>query len=1522
MNKIHNIIWSSARSCWVVVAEGTKASSKSGAKALKVMLALLVLPASAMATTLPQGGSVTVGNGSIVTNGGNQMIIKQLSDKLGINWQSFNVGPDGHIIFDQPGKDSIALNRVIGRDGSSILGKIDANGQVFLINPNGVIFGKGAEVNVGGLVASTLNITDEDFKSGNFKFKADAGNGGILNEGSLQSAEGGYIALLGKTVSNNGVIKAKLGSAALAAGGAVTLDFSGDGLINIQVDEKAVKAQVSNKGLIQADGGSVLMTARASNALLDTVVNNEGVVQAQTINNKSGRIFLDGGLDSGTVAVAGTLDASAPVSGNGGFIETSGANVKIADGASISTLSKTGKTGKWLVDPTDFEISEGSKPQSASGIGNATLETALASTNVELQTSASGTEAGNITVNGKVAWSADTALTLTAHNNIIVNKDISVNGTNGGLVLNHGNTSKVTGFQLKDGAKVNLAGANSSLTENGKAYTVLRNVADLDKITNLQAGDYFALGADIDAASTIGANGGIGYIGSPKNIKFSGVLDGLGHTIDNLYMNNRPNDFTALIREADGATIKNINIMNAVVNGDNASILIGDAKNTTVNNVSVSGKITGASTAGVVGGAYWGGLNMDNVHADVTLNTTWLAAGGLVGGISNSVIKNSSANVVINGAGLSGGIASSIDDGTVLENVSSSGVIHSNGVKNGGLAGNASNSQIKNSFSTVDIDEGTYNGGLVGEAYDVAIENAYSTGNISGAYSGGIVGSAYLGSLDKVFSTGSITGDNSGGLAGKIEETTITNSYATGDVTGDNVGGLVGTAKNSTVKFSYASGKVGSAPPPPPPPTSEELRAHFPDEFLNGIPGGMPDSLLLVLVTNFPDGFQPGQLDGILAELLANFPDGVPPGFPGSPGGPGGPGPIPPDESEGGSSGPVQNGGLIAKGSGNTVTESFWDMEKSGQTTSAGGEGKTTAEMHSAATFAGWDIGTQGGTGEAWRIYDGFTGPMLRFAMTKATVEGSDKNLTYNAKDVTLSDLNADSPYGHSTSLERDPFWNTWGSESNVDLDAKYILGGNTTNGGKAIKNAGTYTADAFYSTQFGYDIVETGTKTIAVDKAALNITGSTTSSKTYDGSRDANVSLDFTALGDDVLTAKADAKFDDKNAGVGKNVTISGITLEGDAANNYYVATAPTTSTGTIDKATLNVSGIGHDKVYDGSTSAGVSLNDDRIAGDDLTLSGSGSFSDKNAGAGKVVTVNGITVSGADSQNYVWNSVTTATATISKALLNIFADAKDKSYDGSSAAQVTLGDDRIGGDDLVANFGTSTFSDKNAGTGKIVTVGGITLNGADADNYTFNTVATSQADIAKANLVIKAEDASKVEGSADGHLGWNVQSGNLFGSDSINGALARDSGEDVGHYAIKQGDLTAGSNYELSVVPGKFEITQKAKPPVIVDPIEPPVVVDPIEPPVTVDPIEPPVVVEPPKPPVVVPPKPPVNVELEQTKEVVSTISVAAKVTNSTSPIEAVPKEDVGGVKGDYRLLNLGMKMPDDLTSENGATY
>jgi len=232
---------------------------------LKALAIFLIMSFGVDVYALPFGGVVTAGGASI-SSGAASTTITQSTQNAAINWQSFNIGQREAVRFMQPNSNSVALNRVLGSNPSSILGSLSANGKVFLLNPNGVLFGKGAQVNVGGLVASTLNITDGDFMAGRYQF-AGAGNGTILNQGSI-TADGGYVALLGANVSNEGVIAAKLGTVALAAGNAVTLDVAGDGLLNVTVNQGIVNALVQNGGMIQADGGQVLMTTQAAGTLL------------------------------------------------------------------------------------------------------------------------------------------------------------------------------------------------------------------------------------------------------------------------------------------------------------------------------------------------------------------------------------------------------------------------------------------------------------------------------------------------------------------------------------------------------------------------------------------------------------------------------------------------------------------------------------------------------------------------------------------------------------------------------------------------------------------------------------------------------------------------------------------------------------------------------------------------------------------------------------------------------------------------------------------------------------------------------------------------------------------------------------------------------------------------------------------------------------------------------------------------------------------------------------------------------
>jgi len=307
--------------------------------ALKGLAICLMLAFGSRAHALPVGGTVAAGSASIASSA-NSMTINQSTQNVAINWQSFSIGQGQGVQFVQPNSSAVALNRVLGQDPSSILGSLSANGKVFLVNPNGILFGPSAQVNVGGLVASTRNITDADFMAGRHRF-AGTGVGDVVNQGSITAA-GGQVALLGANVSNDGVIVANMGSVALVAGNAVTLDLAGDGLLSVSVDEGTVNAMVRNGGLIRANGGNVMLTAQAAGTLLRTTVNNTGVIEAQSIGNRNGVISLLGDMDSGTVSMGGTIDASGRGAGQTGGSVTATAHHVGLFGAHIDASGDAG----------------------------------------------------------------------------------------------------------------------------------------------------------------------------------------------------------------------------------------------------------------------------------------------------------------------------------------------------------------------------------------------------------------------------------------------------------------------------------------------------------------------------------------------------------------------------------------------------------------------------------------------------------------------------------------------------------------------------------------------------------------------------------------------------------------------------------------------------------------------------------------------------------------------------------------------------------------------------------------------------------------------------------------------------------------------------------------------------------------------------------------------------------------------------------------------------------------------------
>ncbi|WZB61567.1 filamentous hemagglutinin N-terminal domain-containing protein [Achromobacter xylosoxidans] len=343
MNKSYALVWNATQGCWQVASELTRRRGKAGRERVLMTAgaSLIGLAFAGLAHALPTGGAVVDGKGTIQAEG-QQMIVDQQSHKLITNWESFNVGAQEGVTFRQPDQNAIALNRVIGNEGSSILGRIDANGQVFLVNPNGVLFGQGAQVNVGSLVASTLNISNEDFKAGRYVFAGDSASQ-VGNAGSIQAAAGGTVALLGAQVGNTGTIQATEGSVALGAGGNIRLHLDKGSLMYLQIDKGAVDALAHNGGLIQAAGGDVWLQANATNALLRTVVNNEGTIEAVSLQgDRSGRIMLQG--FNHAVSVSGKLDASGVKNAaDGGMIMVHGSKLELAQSMKASTQAGAGK---------------------------------------------------------------------------------------------------------------------------------------------------------------------------------------------------------------------------------------------------------------------------------------------------------------------------------------------------------------------------------------------------------------------------------------------------------------------------------------------------------------------------------------------------------------------------------------------------------------------------------------------------------------------------------------------------------------------------------------------------------------------------------------------------------------------------------------------------------------------------------------------------------------------------------------------------------------------------------------------------------------------------------------------------------------------------------------------------------------------------------------------------------------------------------------------------------------------------
>lgn len=594
-------------------------------------MVLLAMALGGSVQAMPSGGTIRSGNGSIVEQG-QTMTVQQNSNRMAIDWTQFDIAKNETVRYTQPDKNAVSLNRVTGGQQSLIEGNLNANGHVFLVNPNGVVFGKNASVDVGGLVASTARLSDDTMNR--FGSSQDSlnlavdneNNASVINEGIIK-AQGGLVALHASNVENSGTIVSDGGMVALTAAKNLNLSSDADGKLNFTVDGTLARAQSLNSGTLKADGGYVVMTAKSAGDVLSTVVNNSGTIEAKTLRkNEKGQIILDGG-DHGQVDVSGTLDASGTEKGqdagnikvigektivhdgtnllargdvDGGKIETSGDVLNLGDNLTIDAKGVSGKAGEWLLDPLDVIIAD-SDPTTTSNYDNAEKKTAADSDFTKGSASIGYNDPDATTANASSVNSAVTWI-----------------------------STDMVEKMLNAGTNVTIQAAAT----NGSANIIVKN--DIDKT----AGDDATF--TLDAMRNITVNGNITSTAGKLNVVLNADSNGdqIGAVIINANINTNGGNFTS----ASGGTV--------TYTSDKANTK-GYGKGT------LSGK---ADPAGHTVGTYFG-------HVD--------SSGTADGAKDDRMIKTSGGKITLNGEiaiGLNGGTLT-LDSGG--GDVTATGIINS-----------------------------------------------------------------------------------------------------------------------------------------------------------------------------------------------------------------------------------------------------------------------------------------------------------------------------------------------------------------------------------------------------------------------------------------------------------------------------------------------------------------------------------------------------------------------------------------------------------------------------------------------------------------------------------------------------------------------------------------------------------------------------------------------------------------------------------------------------------------------------
>ncbi|WP_161634515.1 MBG domain-containing protein [Mesorhizobium loti] len=777
---------------------------------------------SARAQELPTGGSVASGGVTISNPSSSQLSIKQSTSSAIVNWQSFSIGAGATVNIDQPTSTSTMLNRVTGGTRSTIAGQLNANGQVFLVNPNGIAISKTGKVSAAGFVGSSLDISDDDFKAGKLQFQGKGASAAVSNEGSISIGRGGYAALIGGSVDNAGSISVPLGKVGLGSGEKATLDLSGDGFLQVSVPTKAdgSSALVGNSGLISADGGTVELKAAAVRDAARQAVKMSGVIEARTVSGQSGAIVLGG--DEGPVEITGTLDASAKSGGKGGKITVTGRKLKLKH----AVIDASGKHGGGTVKIGGDKQGSGSLQRAA------TTEVDAATT---INADATGTGDGGIVI----VWS-DEQTNFAGKISARGGED----GGNGGFTEVSGKqhldyTGEVdlrarfgdTGDLLLDPYNVTISnavgntGGSFSANTNDSVInvTTLQNQLALANVT-ISTGSGGSQAGDITIAAPISWNTNTLTLNAYHSIVFNvnAMIGGVGGL--SLVTNNGGSGGT--ISYALGAEITFTGTQGAQalsINGLGYT-LIYDVNQLQAINSGLTGSYALAKNIDASATSGWNsGLGFISLGTDG--NSNILNTNGFTGtfdGLGHAVDKLSVTQPTAQYVGLFGFVGA----GGLVQNIGVTNATVRGFRTLGGIVGYNAGT-LTQSYSSGQIyvtQYGSTSGGLIGEN-DGALSDSFSTVVVNARDSnsaGGAVGFNNFGTIDRVYAMGAVDGGSAGANAGGLvgvnygysfvgQGGRITDSYSTGAVSGGwNVGAFIGNnLYDGTITGAYDTSTSG-----------------------------------------------------------------------------------------------------------------------------------------------------------------------------------------------------------------------------------------------------------------------------------------------------------------------------------------------------------------------------------------------------------------------------------------------------------------------------------------------------------------------------------------------------------------------------------------------------------------------------------------------------------------------------------------------------------------------------------------